>query len=280
MQSQDQGKLPVHSWDVSRKIRRHGRVILRYFNANPRPVKTLRRVRAAGCSGSQFLSLHYFACPFVDGILLRVRVVFRGTSRLRSSLRSMPPRLTRLSCHRFRSNEVRLWLSVMAYNLGNLWRRLVLPRRIENWSLTSLQQRLVKTGGRLVKARAVLLASAGGERPHVAAVRGDGAPDCRPTGGEGIGSRFVRKTDREGRRDGRVRMEVIEKMRLADFEVSGADRISCFALQTRDGEEKPWPCGSRRWRMGVYSTLPGYSKWKFRLESIVETRNPKRRRQS
>jgi hypothetical protein len=59
--------------------------------------------------------------------------------------------MTRLSCHRFRSNEVRLWLSVMAYNLGNLWRRLVLPRRIESWLLTSLQQRLVKTGGRLVK---------------------------------------------------------------------------------------------------------------------------------
>jgi hypothetical protein len=35
--------------------------------------------------------------------------------------------------------------------LGNLWRRLTLPKRIENWSLTSLQQRLVKTGGRLVK---------------------------------------------------------------------------------------------------------------------------------
>jgi hypothetical protein len=29
--------------------------------------------------------------------------------------------------------------------------RLVLPKKIENWSLTSLQQRLVKTGGRLVK---------------------------------------------------------------------------------------------------------------------------------
>ena len=55
-----------------------------------------------------------------------------------------------LSCHRFRSNEVRLWLSGIAYNLGNLWRRLVLPQRIEKWSLTSLQ-RLVKTGGRLVK---------------------------------------------------------------------------------------------------------------------------------
>ena len=46
---------------------------------------------------------------------------------------------------------MRLWLSVIAYNLGNLWRRLVLPQRIGNWSLTSLQQRLVKTGGRLVK---------------------------------------------------------------------------------------------------------------------------------
>jgi hypothetical protein len=42
-------------------------------------------------------------------------------------------KMTRLSCHRFRSNAVRLWLSVMAYNLGNLWRRLVLPRRINNW---------------------------------------------------------------------------------------------------------------------------------------------------
>ena len=28
------------------------------------------------------------------------------------------------SCHWFRSNEVRLWMSVLAYNLGNLWGRL------------------------------------------------------------------------------------------------------------------------------------------------------------
>ena len=58
---------------------------------------------------------------------------------------------TRLSCHRFRANEVRLQLSVLAYNLGNLWRRLGLPNRIKSWSLTSLQHRLMKTGGRLVK---------------------------------------------------------------------------------------------------------------------------------
>jgi hypothetical protein len=60
-------------------------------------------------------------------------------------------KMTRLSCHRFRSNEVRLWLSVIAHNLGNLWRRLVLPKKVDHWSLTSLQQRLVKTGGRLIK---------------------------------------------------------------------------------------------------------------------------------
>ncbi len=58
--------------------------------------------------------------------------------------------MKRLSCHRFRANEVRLWLSLTAYNLGNLW-RLALPTRVAAWSLTSLQQRLVKTGGRLIK---------------------------------------------------------------------------------------------------------------------------------
>jgi Transposase DDE domain group 1 len=58
---------------------------------------------------------------------------------------------TRLSCHRFRANEVRLLLGVVAYNLGNLLRRLVLPLAIQSWSLTSLQQRLFKTGGRLIR---------------------------------------------------------------------------------------------------------------------------------
>ena len=58
---------------------------------------------------------------------------------------------TRLSCHRFRANEVRLLLGVIAYNLGNLLRRLALPIAIQRWSLTSLQQRLFKTGGRLIR---------------------------------------------------------------------------------------------------------------------------------
>ncbi len=75
----------------------------------------------------------------------------RGTAEQWIKEGKQAVKMTRLSCHRFRANEVRLWLSVIAYNLGNLWRRLVLPTRIGNWSLTSLQQRLVKTGGRLIK---------------------------------------------------------------------------------------------------------------------------------
>jgi hypothetical protein len=75
----------------------------------------------------------------------------RGTAEQWLKEGKQAVKMTRLSCHRFRSNEVRLWLSVLTYNLGNLWRRLALPRRIGTWSLTSSQQRLVKTGGRLIK---------------------------------------------------------------------------------------------------------------------------------
>ena len=82
----------------------------------------------------------------------------RGTAEQWIKEGKQAVKMTRLSCHRFRSNEVRLWLSLIAYNLGNLWRRLALPARIDNWSLASLQRRLVKTGGRLVKrARYYLL---------------------------------------------------------------------------------------------------------------------------
>jgi hypothetical protein len=91
----------------------------------------------------------------VTNLPLPNRAVVRSTTsaapRNSRSKRGSRVHWTRLSCHRFLANEVRLQLSVLAYTLGNLWRRLVLPARIETWSLTSLQQRIVKTGGRLVK---------------------------------------------------------------------------------------------------------------------------------
>ena len=75
----------------------------------------------------------------------------RGTAEQWIKEGKQATRWTRLSCHRFRANEVRLQLSVLAYNLGHPCRRVALSKRIDSWSLTSLQQRLVKTGGRLVK---------------------------------------------------------------------------------------------------------------------------------
>ena len=57
---------------------------------------------------------------------------------------------TRLSCQRFVPNQVRLALFVLAYNLGNLLRRLVLPRRIKHWSLRTLLSKLIKIGAKVV----------------------------------------------------------------------------------------------------------------------------------
>lgn len=48
---------------------------------------------------------------------------------------------TRLSCDRFVVNQMRRWLFVLAYNLGNVMRRAVLPKVAKDWSLRSLQLR-------------------------------------------------------------------------------------------------------------------------------------------
>jgi hypothetical protein len=46
---------------------------------------------------------------------------------------------------------VRLGPFVLAYNLGNLLQRLALPKAIKGWSLRSVQVKLIKIGGRLVR---------------------------------------------------------------------------------------------------------------------------------
>jgi hypothetical protein len=64
---------------------------------------------------------------------------------------------TRLSCHAFRDNEVRFQLFALAYNLGNFLRRLVLPRKIKHWTLTTLREKLIKIGAKVIRhARYVL----------------------------------------------------------------------------------------------------------------------------
>ena len=57
---------------------------------------------------------------------------------------------TRLSCRKFRNNEVRLQLHTLAYNLANFMRTLALPKEVEHWSLTTLREKLVKIGAKVV----------------------------------------------------------------------------------------------------------------------------------
>ena len=57
---------------------------------------------------------------------------------------------TRLSCRTFAANAVRLQLHVLAYNLGNFMRTLAMPKTVERWSLTSLREKLIKIGAKVV----------------------------------------------------------------------------------------------------------------------------------
>lgn len=65
---------------------------------------------------------------------------------------------TRLSCCSFAANAVRLWrldtsarLHALAYNLANFMRTLALPEAVAQWSLTSLREKLVKIGAKVVR---------------------------------------------------------------------------------------------------------------------------------
>ena len=59
-------------------------------------------------------------------------------------------RWTRLSCRSFAGNAARLQLHALAYNLGNFLRTLATPEPIEDWSLTSLREKLIKIGAKVV----------------------------------------------------------------------------------------------------------------------------------
>src|SRR5262245_4033733 len=56
----------------------------------------------------------------------------------------------KLSCRRFKDNEARLQLLALAYKLANFLRQLVLPKPIKSWTLTTLREKLVKVGAKVV----------------------------------------------------------------------------------------------------------------------------------
>jgi hypothetical protein len=58
---------------------------------------------------------------------------------------------TKLSCRRFKDNAARLQLFALAYNLANFLRHLVLPKPIRGWTLTTLRDKLIKIGAKVVR---------------------------------------------------------------------------------------------------------------------------------
>ena len=58
---------------------------------------------------------------------------------------------TRLSCHDFKDNQVRLQLFALAYNLANFLRTVALPKGISHWSLTTLKEKLIKIGAKVIR---------------------------------------------------------------------------------------------------------------------------------
>ena len=58
---------------------------------------------------------------------------------------------TKLSCHDFVDNQVRLHLFALAYNLGNFLRQAVLPQSVRHWTLTTLREKLIKIGAKVVR---------------------------------------------------------------------------------------------------------------------------------
>jgi len=75
----------------------------------------------------------------------------RGTAEQHIKEGKNATKWTRLSCRKFRNNEVRLQLHGLAYNLANFMRTLALPKEVEQWSLTTLKEKLVKIGARVVR---------------------------------------------------------------------------------------------------------------------------------
>ncbi len=102
---------------------------------------------------------------------------------------------TRLSCRRFKDNQVRLQLFALADKLGNFLRQMALPREVKHWSLTTLRRRCSGSGPRssATPGRDV---SARGDGGAPGAVRGD--PGADQSAACGAGTRVIVRRGRMG----------------------------------------------------------------------------------
>ena len=107
-------------------------------------------------SGAVSVSPSPSAMEVPVGPARRDRLAQRGAAEQHIKEGKHAFRWTRLSCRKFRDNEVRLQLHALAYNLATFLRCIELPEAMADRSLTSLQLKLIKIGARVVRhARAI-----------------------------------------------------------------------------------------------------------------------------
>jgi hypothetical protein len=94
-------------------------------------------------------------------------------------------KMTRLSCHRFRSNEVRLWLSVIAYNLGKPLAAAGIAAEDQQLVADEFTAKTGEDGRTAGETCPLLLAAVGGEPPDETVVWQYARADSRavPSGG-------------------------------------------------------------------------------------------------
>jgi len=93
-----------------------------------------------------------FIVTNLGGRAARVTRFYNGRGRAEQCIKEGKLALnwTRLSCHDFVDNQARLQLFALAYNLGNFLRRLALPASVKHWTLTTLRNKLIKIGCKVV----------------------------------------------------------------------------------------------------------------------------------
>ena len=176
---------------------------------------------------------------------------------------------TRLSCRTFRNNAVRLQLHALAYNLANFMRTLALPDQVAHWSLTTLREKLVKIGARIVRhGRYVVFQLEDGGAASV--LRRDPAPN--------------RAAQTTAAADPGMSTESDER-RQAEVSAPMSDREPPNAAETPGPRPKAWFCATTRLvpaftalpsaleRRKVGLQQPTYGKCRFRCE-LLHTYNP------
>jgi hypothetical protein len=119
-------------------------------NHGTRPAASLPKWNGILVSCFPRLALSSPTCPWSRNWIIRFYNQ-RGTAEQHIKEGKYAINWTRLSCKRFRDNEVRLQLHALAYNMGSLLKRADLPEEVADWSLTSIQSRLIKIGARVVR---------------------------------------------------------------------------------------------------------------------------------